>query len=130
MKNYIIEITVLSLLFTSNIIYPKAITNFRVDPQSFYNVETRKGKNTELLLNRNLADKKFLFAKINFIRKGLRFNVPVVSSPKSGNEDDAYVETINPNINYLSFPILIKYNLAATELVQYIIGGLRIDFVL
>ncbi|MCL5030390.1 MAG: hypothetical protein M1480_15370 [Bacteroidetes bacterium] len=131
MKNYIFKIAVLSFFLSTNINaltlinYCNKFKTFastpiwKVGSQSFEVVETRTGIDAGLFLNWSLTNKIFLLTEIHYIQKGLRFNEPVVSSPQSGNGVDAYVESINPNIKYLSFPVNIKYDLISSEVVPY-----------
>lgn len=101
---------------------------WKVGSHSYDGVETRMGMDVGIFLNWGLGDNLSLLTEMHYTQKGLRFYQPVVNS----NNDvvETYVESINPNVNYLSFPIFIKYDLLSSEVTPYIIGGLRIDFVL
>jgi hypothetical protein len=101
---------------------------WEVGSQSYDGVETRMGMDVGLFLNWSLTNNLSLLTEMHYIQKGLRFYQSVVNS--SGNGVETYVESINPNVNYLSFPIFIKYDLLTSEVIPYIIGGLRVDFMI
>lgn len=140
MLRNVIRIVFTLFLFVANI-NSQTLTNYglkmgtvasnpiwKVGSQSYDGVETRMGIDVGLFLNWSLTNNLSLLTEMHYIQKGLRFYQTVINS--SGNGVETYVESINPNLNYLSFPILIKYDLLNSEVVPYFIGGLRVDFML
>jgi hypothetical protein len=101
---------------------------WKVGSQSYEGAESRMGMNVGLFLNWGLTNNLSLLTEMHYIQKGLRFYQPVVNT--SGGVVEAYVEATNPNVNYISFPIFIKYDLITSEVTPYIIGGLRVDFMI
>ena len=101
---------------------------WKIGSHSYDGVETKMGMDIGFFLDWSLTDKISMLTEIHYIQKGLRFYQPVINYDSYGFS--VYVESIKPNVNYLSFPINIKYNMLSSEVIPYIIGGLRIDFML
>jgi hypothetical protein len=98
--------------------------------QSFNNVETRLGMDVGIFIDFSLTSKVSLLTEFHYMQKGSRFYLaePNPDNPLPGNGYDALLYEMNLNTNYLSIPILIKYNLLNSEAVPYLLGGFRIDF--
>ncbi len=90
----------------------------------------KTGMDLGFFLNWNLTTNISLLTEVHYVQKGLRFYVPIFENVQNNNGVSVYVQSVDPNVNYLSFPVLIKYDLLKSEVIPYLIGGMRVDFVL
>lgn len=82
-----------------------------------------------VFLNWSLTNNLSLLTEMHYIQKGLRIYQPVFDFHNADGVG-IHLESVNPNVNYLSFPIFIKYDLLTSEVIPYVICGLRVDFML
>lgn len=105
---------------------------WKVGSQSYDDVETRMGMDAGIFLNWSLVNNLSLLTEMHYVQKGLRVYEPIVNILPNDNgvKVESHVVSVNPHVNYLSFPIFIKYDLLKSEVIPYLICGLRVDFVL
>ena len=103
---------------------------WKVGSQSFDGVETKLGIDVGLFIEWGLTTDASFLTEMHYIQKGLRFYQPAVQFYANTTDFSVTLNSITPIVNYLSFPLLIKYDLIHSDVVPYIICGLRVDFAL
>ena len=142
MKNKSIFVVILLFLISLNL-NAQILTNYglkfgtvasnpvwKVDSQSYDGAESKMGMNVGLFLEWGLTNNISMLTEMHYIQKGLKFYEPIVENDQINNGFSVSVQSVNPNVNYLSFPVFIKYDLLSSEVIPYLIGGMRIDFAL
>ena len=142
MLRSMIKLALVLLFFATNV-NPQTLTSYglkmgavasnpiwKVGSQSSNESEMKTGMDLGFFLNWNLTNNISLLTEVHYVQKGLRYYIPIVENSQNGNGVSVYVQSVNPSVNYLSFPLFIKYDLLTSEVIPYLIGGMRVDFVL
>jgi len=90
--------------------------------------EIEIGADVGFFLNWSLTNRFSLLTEMHFIQKGIKYNITKTNLSESGMIASITKVTIHPNVNYLSVPIYLKYDLVSSEVNPYLIAGLRVDF--